>query len=143
MRPADLELRLETDPDPVDIAALADGLTEHALPATGVAGFHPIAVFVRDDHGAIIAGVSALINWTWLHVQLVWVSAELRHAGVGSRLLQRLESEARQRGCEHAHLDTFSFQARPFYQRHGYELFGELADYPPGHRRFFLRKELV
>ena len=24
-----------------------------------------------------------------------------------------------------------------------YELFGELEDYPPGHRRFFLRKDLV
>jgi len=143
MRVADLELRVETDPDPVDIAALAHGLTEHSLPATGVAGFHPIAVFARDDHCAIIAGVSGLINWSWLHVQLVWVSAELRHSGVGSRLLETIETEARKRGCKHAHLDTFSFQARPFYERHGYELFGELKDYPLGHRRFFLRKDLV
>ena len=46
------------------------------------------------------------------------------------------------RGCRYAHLDTFSYQARPFYDRLGYRLFGELENYPPGHSRFFLRKQL-
>lgn len=41
------------------------------------------------------------------------------------------------------YLDTFDFQARPFYERHGYEVFGTLDDYPPGHSRFFLRKDLA
>jgi len=39
-----------------------------------------------------------------------------------------------------AFLDTFSFQARPFYERHGYECFGELRDHPPGHSHYFMRK---
>ncbi|MDP3936617.1 MAG: hypothetical protein Q8R92_00595 [Deltaproteobacteria bacterium] len=46
------------------------------------------------------------------------------------------------RRCAHAHLDTFSYQARPFYERHGYTLFATLDDYPPGHKRYFLRKAL-
>jgi endonuclease/exonuclease/phosphatase (EEP) superfamily protein YafD len=37
---------------------------------------------------------------------------------------------------------TFSFQARPFYEKFGYEVFATLEDYPPGHRKYFLRKAL-
>jgi hypothetical protein len=46
------------------------------------------------------------------------------------------------RGCIGAHLDTFTFQARPFYERHGYAVFGQLDNYPGGHSRFFLSKRL-
>jgi hypothetical protein len=53
-----------------------------------------------------------------------------------------IEGAAEERGCERAHLDTFSYQARPFYEKLGYRVFGELEDYPPGHTRFFLRKQL-
>jgi len=54
-----------------------------------------------------------------------------------------LEQAARQRGCQYAHLDTFSFQARPFYEDLGYTVFGTLDDYPPGHQRFFMQKALT
>jgi hypothetical protein len=52
------------------------------------------------------------------------------------------EAEARQRGAQHAYLDTFSFQAPGFYKKHGYQVFGELQDFPPGHQRYFLTKQL-
>jgi hypothetical protein len=35
-------------------------------------------------------------------------------------------------------LDTFEFQARGFYEKLGFELFGTLDDHPVGHCRFFL-----
>jgi hypothetical protein len=38
-------------------------------------------------------------------------------------------------------VDT-QFGARPFYERLGYSVFGELPDYPPGFSRVFLRKSL-
>ena len=53
------------------------------------------------------------------------------------------EDYARKRGCHSAHLDTHSWQARPFYEKRGYELFATLDDFPPGHKKFFLRKKLV
>lgn len=138
----DLSISVESDPRASDIATLAHGLTQHALPTTGVAGFQPLAVFARDRAGAVVAGVQGTVNWTWLHVALFWISDELRHQGLGSRLLHSIEDAARQRGCKAAHLDTFSYQARPFYERRGYTLFATLDDYPPGHQRFFLRKTL-
>jgi len=138
----DLEVRVETNPSPEDVKALGDGLTEHALPTTGAPGFLPLAVFARDGNGRLVGGISAFVNWNWLQIQLVWISSELRRTGLGSELLSRIEAAGKERGCLYAHLDTFSYQARPFYERHGYELFATLDDYPEGHRRFFLRKTL-
>jgi ribosomal protein S18 acetylase RimI-like enzyme len=72
----------------------------------------------------------------------MWIREDLRGCGYGHQLLTRLEDEARQRGARHAHLDTFSFQAPTFYQRHGYRIFGELPDYPAGHTRYYMVKDL-
>jgi len=58
-------------------------------------------------------------------------------------LLRATEDEGRRLGSHSAYLDTFSFQARPFYERHGYEVFGTLEDFPVGQQRYFLRKALV
>jgi len=90
----------------------------------------------------IVGGVIGATYWDWLHLDLMWVKDELRGRGYGHRLLMAAEEEARRRGAKHAYLDTFSFQAPGFYQRHGYRVFGELADFPPGHQRYFLAKEL-
>jgi GNAT superfamily N-acetyltransferase len=137
-----LTLTVETAPDARDVEALGQGLTEHALPFTGRAGFAPLAVFARDRNGVLVGGVHGQVNWTWLHVALFWIAAGERRRGLGSSLLRAIETAAIERGCTQAHLDTFSYQARPFYERHGYVLFAALEDYPPGHQRFFLRKVL-
>lgn len=70
------------------------------------------------------------------------VAEEARGRGIGTQLLTTGEDHAKARGCRHAWLDTFSFQAPDFYAKRGYIVFGELEDYPPGHRRFFLRKAI-
>ena len=136
-------LTIEDPPRGQDADALAHGLNEHALPHTGVAGFKPLAVFLRDDGGAVVGGAHGYVNWNWLFINLVWLSESLRGGGHGRRMILALEEAARERGCTHAHLDTFSFQARPFYEKLGYEVFGTLDDYPLGHRRFFLKKALT
>jgi hypothetical protein len=56
--------------------------------------------------------------------------------------LSAAEDEARRRGAKHAYLDTFSFQAPDFYEQHGYQVFGTLDDFPAGHQRYFMTKEL-
>jgi GNAT superfamily N-acetyltransferase len=107
-----------------------------------------------DDHGKrlcfvvygpqkeIAGGVIAVTYWDWLYIDLMWMKEELRGHGYGSQLLELAEEEARNRGAKHAYLDTFSFQAPEFYKRHGYQVFGELKDFPRGHRRYFLTKDL-
>ena len=136
-------ITVDENPSAAAIRALQDGLTEHALPVTRTPGFEPVGIFARDEQGTVVGGVMALINWNWLDVTLFWVAATLRGTGLGHRLLSTIEDEGRRRGCTHVHLDTFSYQARPFYEARGYEVFATLEDYPPGERRYFMRKALA
>lgn len=98
------------------------------------------AIYGVDE--TIVAGVLGELYWDWLHVDLLWVSEDLRGQGCGKSLLFQIEEEARKRGAKQVYLDTFSFQAPEFYIKFGYEVFGELPDFPPGHQRFFMKKQL-
>ena len=99
--------------------------------------------FVLKGPGdAVEGGVIAAVYWDWLYVNLMWLKEELRGQGYGARLLQMVEDEARRRGAKHSYLDTFSFQAPEFYKKYGYRVFGELPDFPQGHVRYFLVKDL-
>jgi GNAT superfamily N-acetyltransferase len=80
--------------------------------------------------------------WNWLHIELLWLEEGLRGRGYGQRLVIMAEDEARRRGMKHAYLNTFSFQAPDFYERLGYQRFGTLEDFPPGHKRHYYRKDL-
>jgi GNAT superfamily N-acetyltransferase len=97
---------------------------------------------VQGPDREIVGGVIGATYWDWLHVDLMWVREEFRGRGYGQRLLALAEEEARRRGAKNAYLDTFSFQAPGFYKRYGYQVFGELDDFPVGHRRYFLTKQL-
>jgi GNAT superfamily N-acetyltransferase len=97
---------------------------------------------LKAPGGEIAGGVIGATYWDWLYVNLMWLKEELRGHGYGYQLLMMAEQEARQRGAKHAYLDTFSFQAPEFYKKYGYEVFGVLEDFPAGHRRYFLKKEL-
>jgi GNAT superfamily N-acetyltransferase len=90
----------------------------------------------------IAGGVIAALYWDWLYVDLMWIRDDLRNRGYGRRLLTLTEEEARRRGAKHAYLDTFSFQAPGFYERLGYRIFGTLQDFPAGHQRYYMTKEL-
>ena len=68
---ADLHFCAEDDPMEADIAMLGDGLNDHAVPHTGVAGFKQLAVFVRDDDGVTQGGVWGYVNWNWLNIGLI------------------------------------------------------------------------
>jgi len=90
----------------------------------------------------IVGGVIGATYWDWFHLDLMWIKEEFRGRGYGHRLLTLAEDEARRRGAKHVHLDTFSFQAPGFYVKYGYQVFGELQDFPAGHQRYFLTKQI-
>jgi ribosomal protein S18 acetylase RimI-like enzyme len=107
-----------------------------------VKDFKLLRVFARDADGSVVGGLLADTYWQYLEVHVVWVSEAHRNAGHASQLLNAAENEARQRGCKHAFLDTFSFQARGFYEKLGYSEFGRLEEFSGKHERHYLHKRL-
>jgi ribosomal protein S18 acetylase RimI-like enzyme len=91
-------------------------------------------------NGELVGGLIGYTHWDWLFIKQLWVSEAFRRRGIGSNLLRAAEHESQDRGCLHAHCDTFDFQALPFYRVLGYRVFGRLDDYPAGHTRYFLQK---
>lgn len=92
--------------------------------------------------GATDGGLTARIGFGWMFVELLFVPERLRGQGVGRQLMAEAERVARDHQCVGIWLDTFTFQAPGFYQKLGYVVFGEIANYPPGSSRFFLHKHL-
>ena len=137
----EVEIALEQDAAAADTRhRIIEGLVAFNDERAGSASHLQLAVVARRGGDEIVGGLLAHTNWNWLFIAQLWVTDAARGQGIGARLLRAAESEAVRRGCRHAHVDTFSFQARPFYERQGYSVFGELADYPLGHTRYFLQK---
>lgn len=98
------------------------------------------AILLRDAEGALVGGLDGVIGWEWLFVDNLWVHDALQRQGHGGDLLARGERYALEHGCHSVWLDTF--QARGFYEKQGYTVFGTLSDYPAGQTRYFLKKRL-
>ena len=102
-----------------------------------------IGVYMRDENGVMLGGLIGVRQGDWLNIDFLWVSDTVRGSGVGSQIIKSAEEEARRNGCKHALVDTASFQARPFYEKQGYQLQMSLQDYPyPGMQRHYLAKAL-
>lgn len=94
-----------------------------------------------DDRGALAGGLAGRTWAYWLHVDLLWVGEEHRGSGLGSQLLAEAERVAvADRGCTRSRLETWGFQAPGFYRKRGYEVSGQVDDYPPGVTEFILTK---
>ena len=123
--------------------AIVTPLAEYNSSQAGPSQGRPIVVLVEGKEGEVLGGLWGHTAYEWLFTQLLVVPAGLRGRGVGTEIMQLAEREAVSRGCHGAWLDTFEFQARGFYERMGYECFGELPRYPTGFSRFFMKKTLA
>jgi len=124
-------------------AELYDRLLAFNETTIGDASFAPLAVVLEDAPGGrLIGGLWGETYYDWMFVELLFVPEPWRGEGLGARLLAAAEDVARERGCRHAWLDSYSFQAPAFYLKQGYEVFGTLPDYPRGMERLFLCKRL-
>jgi GNAT superfamily N-acetyltransferase len=121
---------------------IGQGITEYNKQQAGDDKAQRLCFVVQGPDQAVLGGVIAAVYWDWAYIDLMWIQEGVRGRGYGHRLLMLVEDEARRRGAKNAYLDTFSFQAPDFYTKHGYRVFGELAEFPPGHQRYFLTKRL-
>ncbi len=122
--------------------AIGGGLQKYNVQQTGNEKFNHVCFVIYGPDQEISGGLIGEVYWGWCFVHLLWIKDDLRGRGYGHRLLTMAEEEARKQGAKNIYLDTFSFQAPDFYKQHGYQVFGELKDFPPGHQRYFLTKQL-
>lgn len=89
-----------------------------------------LAITAPGSH-EILGGLVAVSYWGSFYISDVLTPEAARGQGLGSELMRQAEHEARARGCRHMWLDTFDFQARAFYERIGFEVFGQLDGLAP------------
>ena len=104
---------------------------------------HRLDFIAKSDTGELLGDIQAMrVNWGILEIELLLVFERYRHQGIASTLLHYVEQIARNHACHIAHLDTFDFQAKDFYLKQGYTIFGRLENAPKGHCRYYMKKEL-
>jgi GNAT superfamily N-acetyltransferase len=105
-------------------------------------GWIDLSSVLKDDTGQVIAGINAtLYCWNIMYVDILYVDYSYRGQGYGRVLLDKTESKAQSLGGYMSHLDTFDWQAKEFYEHLGYTVFGILENCPPGHDRYYMKKE--
>ncbi|VJT85247.1 acetyltransferase [Streptococcus pneumoniae] len=102
----------------------------------------PLNLYVEDEKGNLLAGLIAETFGNWLEIEYLFVKEELRGQGIGSKLLRQAESEAKNRNCCFAFVNTYQFQAPDFYQKHGYKEVFSLQDYLYIRQRYYYQKNL-
>lgn len=135
-------LTWETEPDPAAVRFLEQQLYAFNVQATGVADGELFGIFLRGKDNAVVGGAE---GWIWggtCYVRHLFLPAALRGQGHGTRLMARIENEAKARGCVQIVLETHDFQAPDFYRELGFRLVGTVPHYPRGHQRFTFVKAL-
>ncbi len=126
---------------PSDREVILRELVAYNDTVVGPSGARPLAVLLRDPATAeTLGGLWGRTTFDWLYVELLVIPEALRGQGLGAAVMAQAETEARARGCAGIWLDTFDFQARGFYEKLGFEVFGSIPGHPRGRERFFLRK---
>jgi len=111
--------------------------------AVGDAQGVPFALVISTpDSNDVLGGLWALSLWASFYIGLVVTPEGGRGVGLGSELMRQAEDEAVLRDCRHMWLDTYAFQAGPFYERLGFEVFGQIDGPAPMFPRFFMQKTL-
>lgn len=138
----DYQITYLEKPDDSAWGVVGGGIHDYNNQQAGDGNGKMLCFVLRGADGETVGGLIGETHWNWFYINLLFVKEELRGRGYGHQLLALAEEEARKRGAKKAYLDTFSFQAPEFYHQHGYEIFGTLQDFPTGHQRHYLTKNL-
>ncbi len=136
------QLEIAQEPRRQDVRFVREAIYAYNRSKAGDQRYQELTIWLRDNHHQIVGGLMGSTYWGWLLTDFLWVDEGIRGRGYGRQLLIATEQEALRRGCRHACLETFSFQALAFYEKLGYVVFGVLDDFPGEYKRYSLKKEL-
>ena len=137
-----MEYKLDIEPSDKDINEVRDGLIRHNTPFLEGIPKSKVAYYAMEGDNKV-GGIIADLWGNWLLIKFLWVDDSMRGKQVGSELLQLVEKYAQSQGCTSSLVDTLSFQAKPFYEKHGYQCQMVLENYPLDSSLAFLTKSLI
>jgi GNAT superfamily N-acetyltransferase len=137
------EIVVSSEVSQQELISITAPLTEYNLQNGPPPNFKNVALRIQDTDGKAVGGLWGRAAYDWLFVEYLAIPTDLRRTGLGRTLMQKAEEIALEHGCIGVWLDTFAFQARPFYEKLGYKCFGQIDDHPRGSARYFLQKRLV
>ena len=128
---------------PEEEALFIKGLNEEAIHKKDMGEINFYAFFVKDSLSKIHGGIKGATCYGCLHIDYLWVSAELRGQGWGKALMEKAEKLGRMRQCLFSILSTMDWEALPFYQKLGYEIELVREGFHKESKMFLLRKNLI
>jgi len=132
----------QEEPIQEDEQVLNDGISDEAAMKKNMDRIKPFRVFIKDAQGIVLGGVSGTIFYGSLYVDMLWLKEELRHQGLGKKLMMEAEKIGCKRKCTFVTLNTMDWEALPFYQKLGYEIEFVRKGYSNDSQMYMLRKEL-
>jgi GNAT superfamily N-acetyltransferase len=135
-----MEIVQQEHPSEEEMAFIYGQLRSFNAAHTGRLPRKSLHIFAYGPDQEIIGGLFGDIGWGWLHIDILWVDDAYRKRGLGGALVKQAEAESLSMGVDRGYLETTDFQARPFYEKMGYEVFAELEDQPPGHTCYYMKK---
>jgi GNAT superfamily N-acetyltransferase len=131
------------DNDDLPEAALVEaGLDATNAAVAALRNVRPLVVFAREQAEDVVGGA---VGRTWgecCELRQLWVAESHRQCGLGTRLVREVERRARERGCRRLYLETFSFQAKPFYEKLGYQVIAEINGFEDGIVKYLMIRDL-
>ena len=99
--------------------------------------------FIYQEEGLILGRIVGYVQWDCLKIELFYVSPQARGKGIGSKLLDYIETIANSAKCRYILLETMSFNAPKFYVAHGYTIMAQIDHSPiEGETHYFMKKDL-
>lgn len=97
--------------------------------------------FLVFDNDKLIGGAIGFVKYNWYFLDLLYIDEAYRGHGIGTSLIKSIEEFAKKENLTGVRIETWDFQARGFYEKKGYTVYGEIKDCPPGTIEYFLKKE--
>lgn len=97
--------------------------------------------FLAFDNDKLIGGAIGFVEYNWYFLDLLYIDEEYRNRNIGTNLIKEIEKFALKEHLTGVRMETWNFQAKGFYEKNGYSVFGEIKDCPPGTIDYHLKKE--
>jgi GNAT superfamily N-acetyltransferase len=126
-----------------DLKILHEGLMAHVDQNVSRSedDFYSINLVAKDHLGELVGGLYAWTTLNNLIFEYIWVDEGHRGKGLGTQLMNRMESIAQERGCIASQAYSFSFQAPDFFEKMGYHILGFSEGFPPPVKQFYFIKK--